>query len=823
MVINNQLSFTVNLRLIFTPLFGDYTLIGRSIGFTVRVFEITFGLIVMAVVALLYPLFPLVWILTPVYFLYKEGIVTIFIFVGIYIFWSLINQNTPEKKINDCTDDYLYSFRPKTLSILYLITESQVDGVKKLLEIASIKNLLRRLELANTDFSAKLCFTLLDNKDSVATNAYDFAKRAGATYVDEISLFMGFLKSVTNLENFLANFNTKLRTVEEGTKWIISEQDRKNHVYPWQDEYYGMVLGGFGKGMTGRVTPFLDSMSEDFTRQALKIGYERFSVRESTINKLSALLGASTENVLIVGEPGSGKTSVVKGMAYQIMRGTSNISLSNKRIVSLELSGILTGTTSIGEIAEKIKYAMNEAKGSGNIILFIDEIHNLVAGGGGSSPEISAIFNLLEPELSTGNIQFIGATNKQNYRKYIEPNGAFSRLFHLFEIQEADFDETFRILEYVVRDLEKKKNIFITYGALEKSIELSKKLMHERVLPDKAVQIIDRAATYGEGGNRIVDSKLIAEVMADITHVPSAVINDDEAKKILAIDVEMKKMVVGQDHAIKQISSALKRARAGIRNEDKPIASFLFVGTTGVGKTQTAKALAKTYFGSVKTMIRIDMSEYQQQDSLSRLLGSPDGSTKGILTEAVRSRPFALVLLDELEKAHSGVLLTFLQVLDDGRLTDSSGTTIDFTNTIIIATSNVGTRSIQQTFESNGTLEQMQEAAMKDVRTTFAPEFLNRFSGIIVFNPLTMENVRDITKIMLDAITQGASEKNIKLTFNNGLVEELIKRGYSKEWGARPLARVIEDTVETYIAEKILSQELKPGSEIELGMEVLNT
>jgi ATP-dependent Clp protease ATP-binding subunit ClpA len=339
-------------------------------------------------------------------------------------------------------------------------------------------------------------------------------------------------------------------------------------------------------------------------------------------------------------------------------------------------------------------------------------------------------------------------------------------------------------------------------------------------LPDKAILILDRAAAEVEATTKVVTTKVVEKVIAEMTHIPVETVTEDEAKRLLKIEDEMKEMVVGQDYAIKQVGSALKRARAGIRNENKPIASFLFVGTTGVGKTQTAKALANCYFGDAKNMIRLDMSEYQQLDSIDRLIGSPDGTTKGVLTENVRSRPFALLLLDEIEKAHPNILLTFLQVLDEGRLTDSSGLVIDFTNTIIIATSNAGTRVIQQAFAEHKTEDETKELAMIEVRSKFAPEFLNRFNGIIVFNPLSKDDVLKIARLLLKGVQKNADERGVKLTFTEDLISKITDKGYNPEWGARPMSRVIEDTVESYVAERLLSGELKQGDEKEIGVEV---
>ena len=483
---------------------------------------------------------------------------------------------------------------------------------------------------------------------------------------------------------------------------------------------------------------------------------------------------------------------------------------------------MIAGTKTPGDLALRFKKIMDEAEKSGDIILFIDEIHNLVASSGDQNRELSSAFSILEPHLSSGRIQFIGATNIENYRKYIEPNGAFSRLFNIIEIPPATKEETLEVLKNFGRDLEKTYDITITMPALKKIIDLSDKLMHDRVFPDKGIDILNRTVVSVVKTTKYLTAEEAAREVSEMTHIPVTAISEDESEKLLNIENEMKQRVIGQDQAITQIGKALKRARVGIRNENKPISSFLFVGTTGVGKTETAKALARTYFGNEKTMIRVDMSEYQQLDSINRLIGIPDGRSKGILTEAVRSAPFALVLLDEIEKAHPNILLLFLQVLDDGRITDSTGRVIDFTNTIIIATSNVGTKAIQEISNRNGLFEEMQEVAMSEVREKFAPEFLNRFNGIIVFRPLNMDSLQKITLLQLGRIKKTAEEKGISVFFKPELINELISRGYNPQWGARPLARVIEDTVESYLAVKMISKEFKMGDRVSLGLEVFN-
>ena len=764
---------------------------------------------------------PFLWLLLPIILFDYLKYWAVGVYIGMYFLWAAENLRIPREKISHIkNENYLDAFRPKARKIVKLTQKNFPEGVKTLTEQPEIEYVLLKSELADTDFKQKLLSAPKPALENLAKDSFNITLKQKNRYVEIEQILLALVRSLTNVETFLATYGTTLDTLEKTIGWVVSEKEYFDKIYIWQEDCDMLFVGGIGKGMTGRVTPLLDSASEDFTRMVQKGRIEKIVDRESEIKKVAELLTGTRENILITGAAGSGKTSIVRGIAYKIIEGTEYKALKNKRIVSLDIGGIISGARSAGEISERLNKIMEEVKSSADIILFIDEIHNLVAGTGDKSAETSTIYSILEPHIVADKVQFIGATSLPNYRKYIEPNGAFARLFNLVQIPEASKEDTVEILKYVCRKFERKFHVLITYPALVKIVELSEKLIHERVLPDKALDILNRTVTQVANGSKYINTKEIAKEISAMTSIPVEAVTSDEASKLLQIEETMKKMVIGQDHAIVQIGAALKRARVGIRNENKPIASFLFIGTTGVGKTQTAKALAKSYFGNPKAMIRIDMSEYQQPDSISRLLGAPDGSTKGILTESVRTKPFGLILLDEIEKAHPNILLTFLQVLDDGRLTDSSGTLVDFTNTIIIATSNVGTRSIQQVFERGGTLEEMDVDAMKDVREKFAPEFLNRFSGIIIFNPLSMDNVRDICLLLLADIKKVAEEKSVKLEFKPELIEELIKRGFSPEWGARPLARVIEETVETDIATRMLKNEIKQGDTISIGLEV---
>lgn len=819
-LVNHSLAFTLNIKLLFTPLFGDYSIPGRIIGFFFRVAQIVLGFLVTLLLFFLMLFLPLLWYYLPLLIVTQLKGYSVLIFALVYLGRFVQSRDTPPKRVLEAKpEDFLKTARPSGLKLLQKAEKSQTYD--PFFSNEKIAFLLKKCELDKQDFKSKLGAFPNVEYWKILRKAFDLAKEHSCRYVEIEHIFLALLEFTPQIDRTLLSFGSSLEDIKEALIWIVDERERLSRVFFWQEDYKLGKLGGFGRGMTGRVTPVLDSVSTDYTELAKRGQIRGIIAHRDEIKRIATLLsGSQKPNVLIIGQPGSGKTSIVKGIAQEIVEGTEYKDISNKRIVSIESSLLLAGAKNSGDLAAKFKKIMEEVYGSGDIILFFDEIHNLVAGVSGDSTDISGVYSILEPYLSTGKIQVISATNRETYRKYIEPNGAFARLFNIVDIEPSSAEETKNILKHLSFDIERFEKVVITLPAIKKIVKLSESLMQERVFPDKAVDALNRCVRSVLGGDKVVTAERSAQVISEMTHIPVASLSEEESQKILRLEEDMKRNVIGQDYAIEQVANALKRSRAGMRDEKKPIAGFLFVGSTGVGKTETAKTLAKIYFESEERMIRLDMSEYQQVESLDKLIGTSDGSVKGILTEAVKANPFSVVLLDEIEKAHPQVLLVFLQVLDDGRLTDSSGMTVSFAHTIIIATSNVGTAQIQEIAQRGGSFLEMEEAALKKVREKFAPEFLNRFSDIIVFNPLTTEDIKKIAQILLQKVEKVALEKDVKVTFTDGLLSRLAKEGFSQEWGARPLRRLIEDKVETYLAEKLLLGEIKAGDSIEIGEEV---
>ena len=640
------------------------------------------------------------------------------------------------------------------------------------------------------------------------------------------------------------------------------------------------------KNKTRTVTPTLDQYSRDLTREARMGNLDPVVGRSKEIERVMQILSRRMKNnPCMVGEPGVGKTAVVEGIAYLIAHDAVPDTVKGKRLVSLDLSSMIAGSKYRGEFEDRIKKVINEVMADGNVILFVDELHTLI-GAGGAEGAIDAS-NILKPSLSRGEIQMIGATTLNEYRKYIEKDAALERRFQPVYVEEPTREEAVEILKGLRPCYEIYHNVDISDEAVEAAVSLSVRYITDRFLPDKAIDLMDEACSRKRLGfsasvrqqekkkaeeaelatlntdlenaimagnldaaaeindrqkklaarssrknessrrNIVIDENDIADVVSVWTKIPVNKLTEKESKRLERLENDLHRRVVGQDEAVTAVSRAIKRSRVGLKDPKRPMGSFLFLGPTGVGKTELSKALADIVFGSEDALIRVDMSEYMEKHSVSKMIGSPPGyvgfEEGGQLSEKVRANPYSVVLFDEIEKAHSDVFNILLQVLDDGHITDSQGRKVDFKNTIIIMTSNTGAQGIvdpkQLGFvtvsDETKEHEKMKSNVMDELKRTFKPEFLNRIDDIIVFHALNEANVKDITGLMLRELkTRVQTQMDIELKFTDHAKKYIFEKGYDKKYGARPLKRAIQTYVEDTLAEAMLRGDVKKGDTV---------
>ena len=635
-------------------------------------------------------------------------------------------------------------------------------------------------------------------------------------------------------------------------------------------------------------TATLDQYSRDLTKLAAEGKLDPVIGREKEIQRVIQITSRRTKNnPCLIGEPGVGKTAVVEGLALKIVDGDVPETIADKRLLTLDLSGMVAGSKYRGEFEERIKKVIAEVKAAGNILLFIDELHTII-GAGGAEGAIDAS-NILKPSLARGEVQIIGATTLEEYRKYIEKDAALERRFQPVNVEEPSEDETVEILKGIRPAYEKHHGVKISDAALVAAVKMSLRYINDRFLPDKAIDLIDEAASktrlgvylkpdaiknleseiasmdaqkeaaikeeaYEKAGEikkkqlkkiekldklkekwdndkhnkrMVVGENEIADVVSDWTKIPVKKLAMEESERLMNLEKILHERVVGQDEAVTAVAKAIRRGRVGLKDPKRPIGSFLFLGPTGVGKTELSKALADAMFGSENALIRVDMSEYMEKHSVSKMIGSPPGyvgyEEGGQLSEKVRRNPYSVILFDEIEKAHPDVFNILLQVLDDGHITDSTGRKVDFKNTVIIMTSNAGAQNIISPknlgFASDNSKEHnhavMKERVMEEVKNIFKPEFLNRIDDTIVFHTLTKENIGSIVDILLASINKRIKEQmNMTIKLDDAARNYIINNGYDEKYGARPLKRALQSKVEDELAEKILEGSFKSGDSV---------
>lgn len=762
--------------------------------------------------------------------------------------------------------------------LLGLVLEGEGIAAKALTLLEVDPNVVRKEveQLIGRENVKPLNMSYTPRAKRVIELSQDEARRLGHSYIGTEHLLLGLIREGEGVAaHVLNNLGVNLNNARQQVLQLLGSGEST----------------ATGEESVKHNTPTLDEMGRDLTKIAKEGGLDPVIGREKEIERVIQVLSRRTKNnPVLIGEPGVGKTAIAEGLAIKIENNEIPEILRGKRVVSLDMATIVAGTKYRGEFEERLKKVMDEIREDGNVIIFIDELHTLI-GAGGAEGAIDAS-NILKPALARGELQAIGATTLDEYRKYIEKDAALERRFQPIMVNEPSVDESIAILQGLRDRYEAHHRVQIPDYTIEQAVKLADRYISDRFLPDKAIDVIDEAASkvrisaYNMPPNlkeleknleemkkekdaavqsqefekaaalRDDEQKLrveleqtidkwretqgktdtvvtvddVAQVISSWTGVPVKKLTEEETERLIKMEEILHRRVIGQDEAVESVSRAIRRARAGLKDPKRPIGSFIFLGPTGVGKTELARALAEAMFEDENAIIRIDMSEYMEKHSTSRLVGAPPGyvgfDEGGQLTEKIRRKPYSVVLLDEIEKAHPEVFNILLQVLEDGRLTDSKGRTVDFRNAIIIMTSNVGAELIRQdktlgfaTGEADNGYKDMKDQVLRELKKTFRPEFLNRLDEIIVFHSLKEEQLRRILELMVAELKTRLADKEIDFDLTDEAKEFLLKEGYDATYGARPLRRMVQKHIEDVLSEELLKGTIAAGSKLVLELD----
>ena len=766
------------------------------------------------------------------------------------------------------TEHLLYGLIAEGTGVASQVLEMQNLTPEKVLE--EIEMLIGR---GNEDTNVEETIGFTPRTKRVIENAFKEAKRLDSEYIGTEHMLIGIMKEGDSVAvRIMLDLNINPQKIYNEIIKLVSEDENINLN---SKQANNKNIGSFNQ------TPTLNQFGTDLTKQAGEGKLDPVIGRTEEIQRVVQILSRRTKNnPCLIGEPGVGKTAVVEGLAEKIIAGDVPETLKNKRVVNVDISSMVAGAKYRGDFEERIKKSLAEVKKVGDVILFIDEIHTIV--GAGSAEGAVDAANILKPLLARGEVQVIGATTLNEYRKYIEKDAALERRFSPVNVGEPTPDETVEILEGIRDKYEAHHNVKITKEAIESAVKLSVRYINDRFLPDKAIDLVDEAASrvkmrnytrpdnikklenkvlnidkekeeavkvqdFEKAANlrdeeneikkklekekqkweerntksvSVLTEEDIADVIASWTGIPVKKLTQDENEKLKNLEKTLHERVIGQNEAVEAVAKAIRRGRVGLKDPNRPIGSFLFLGPTGVGKTELSKALAEVLFGNENAMLRIDMSEYMEPHSVSKLIGSPPGyvgfDEGGQLTEKIRRKPYSVILLDEVEKAHPDVMNMLLQILDDGRLTDAQGRTVNFKNTVIIMTSNIGARLItdknilgfsndnNKNEETQKEYETIKKDVMGELKKQFRPEFINRIDEIIVFHKLNNEDIRKIMDIMLNQLISRLKEQEIDIEIDESVKKLLIEKGVDIKYGARPLKRTIQNILEDKIAEAML-------------------
>ena len=781
------------------------------------------------------------------------------------------------KKVIEIANDISIELGHKyigTEHILYgLVKEGEGIAGKVLLNkgITEDKIIKKTEEMLGKGKQIKESMGFTPRSKKVLENAFLEAKRVGYNFIGTEHLLLAILKEEDCIAiKIITELNIEISKIYTEIARVINEEEN-------QDINKEITRG---KGSFA-LTPTLNQFGEDITLKAEEGKYDNIIGREQEIERIIQILSRRTKNnPCLIGEPGVGKTAIIEGLAEKIVNGDVPEILKEKRIVNVDISGMVAGAKYRGDFEERIKKALNEVKKVGDVILFIDEVHTIV-GAGAAEGAIDAA-NILKPLLARGEIQLIGATTIEEYRKYIEKDSALERRFSPVNVEQPSEKETIEILKGIRDKYEAHHNVKITDEAIETAVKLSSRYITDRFLPDKAIDLMDESASqvrmkiYNEPDEiKMLQEKIdiimkekeeaiyeqefekaatirdeekelkdrlekslnlwrkkktkdiieitednITEVISKWTGIPVQKLSQDDNEKLKNLEEKLHERIIGQDEAVKAVAKAIRRGRVGLKDPKRPIGSFLFLGPTGVGKTELSKAISEILFENENAMIRLDMSEYMESHSVSKLIGSPPGyigfDNGGQLTEKIRRKPYSVILFDEIEKAHPDVMNLLLQILEDGRLTDSQGREVNFKNTVIIMTSNLGARHITEkktlgfgeTSKENEEYEEIKKEVIKELKRELRPEFINRIDEIIVFHKLNDEDMKKIAQIMLKQVENRLKEQKFLIEIDESVASLIIDKGIDKTFGARPLRRTIQNLIEDKISEEILDGKL---------------
>ncbi len=657
----------------------------------------------------------------------------------------------------------------------------------------------------------------------ILRTAAEFASLRESENIEVGDFFAALSRGDPTFQEFLFDKTFSPKDVLNLVIWERARRDEEKNKGKFWDYRNLMRIGSIGKAWAAGYTPSLDYFSFDLT-QAMA-GYATGSLgRRQEVESIERVLSKAGENnVIIIGDSDISKRGVLYGFAALVAGGQTVPGLNFKRVVMLDIDKVLSGLKTPGEIRLRLNQILSEAVSAGNVILAVEDIHHFVGSSASLGVDVSGI---LISYLKSPRFQLIALTNFEGYHRNIAQNFSFANLFEKVEVKEPNKEESLLIIENIAPELEKKYKLFISYMALKEVIELSDKFIQDVPFPEKSIRLLNEVVIFvaKQKGKNLILPEDVQQIVSGKVEIPIGELQIEEKEKLKNLEKIMHNRIVNQEEAVAAVCSAMRRARTGVAEAKKPIGTFLFLGPTGVGKTETTKTLAEAYFGSEKRMIRLDMSEYQQLDAINRLIGSPDGKEPGYLTTAIREDPFSLVLLDEIEKANSNILNLFLQVLDEGRLTDSLGRTVSFLNAIIIGTSNAGSEFIRESIVQEKDLDALKKELLDKLQKEgiFRPEFLNRFDEVVIFKPLSKEHLLKIASLMLNSLNKRLLSQGIGISITPELLEKLVELGSDPVFGARAMKRVVQDKVENFVANKILEGAFKKGELITIEPKELN-